>query len=114
MQTNRNKLCDHSMIGKVLNFPATFVDWFLWRVCKVNHCMVRDDSIVFNKGIFTIFAIHSAEIKQWSVNPEMGFDIIMVYLVNAEMVTWVDKYNDLLNGLMIIAGDKKSKGAAGG
>ncbi len=37
----------------------------------------------------------------------MGFDVVQIDLEDGEVLTWIDKYNDLLGGLRKLAGSKE-------
>jgi len=107
MPTNHKSSANLSVVGRALNVPATFIDWFFWRFCKINHCEVRGETLVLRKGFSTSWQVRFSEIERWSVREEMGFDVITVQLQNGETITWVDRHNDLLDGLKRIAGAKR-------
>ena len=90
-------------LSRFLNLPAVLIDKLAWRCCKINRYELRGDTIVFQRSLLTVQMIHSADIERWSVQPEMGFDVVRIELRNGDALTWIDKYNDLLTSLRIVA-----------
>ena len=106
---SRNKLrALGSPIIRLLNWPGRAIERFGWRFCKVNRCEIEGRNIVLHKGLFTARTIASLEIKRWAVHPEMGFDVVTIELQSGEIVRWIDKYNDVLEGLRKLAATKET------
>jgi hypothetical protein len=95
-------------VGRLLNLPATLISRIGWRLCKLDRCMIEGDHVVLYKGLFTTRKIHPSEIGRWSVDPEMGFDVVRIELANGEALTWFDKYHDLLGALEKLAQPKEA------
>ena len=95
-----------SVIAKLLNLPATLISRLAWRYCNVNRCEIDGETLILRKGLFTTRIIYAPQIRCWSVHPEMGFDVIRIELENGEVLNWIDKYNDLLDGLRKLAESK--------
>jgi hypothetical protein len=97
-----------SVTGRLLNLPATIINRLAWRVFRVNRCRIDGQSIVLHKGLFTSRIVHASEIERWSFCPEMGFDIVRIRLTSGELLTWIDKYNDLLGSLRMLVESKET------
>lgn len=93
--------------SRLLNFPAALVNRLAWRFGRVNRCELKNENILFHKGLFTTQTINASQIKRWTVHPEMGFDVVQIELSNGDIVTWMDKYNDLLSSLRAVAQTKE-------
>lgn len=104
-----------SALIRALGFPGRAIQWFAWRYGKVNRYEVEGQDLVLQKGLFTARRIPSVAIRRWSVRPEMGFDVVEIELEGGEVVTWLDEYNDLLDGLQSLAASKEvsSEGSHG-
>jgi len=73
----------------------------------VNRIEITGGTLVLNDGLFTKREILPSEIVTWKVYPEMGFDVIEITLKNGDLLRKTDEYNDLVNGLRALAGDKE-------
>ena len=51
------------------------------------------------------------DVKEWQIYPEMGFDVVIIDLVNGEQVRWIDVYGDLISILRKVAGDTECQRA---
>jgi hypothetical protein len=71
----------------------------LLRVTKEGHCRYADGKIVRHRGLFTCDEIHVDDIVEWSVVPEMGFDVVTISLRNGTPVRWLDTDDSLLGTL---------------
>lgn len=97
------------MTGRLLNLPAAIFNRLAWRICRINRCRIEGQNIVLYRGPFTSRSIHVSEIEHWSLYPEMGFDVVRIQLTSGEVLTWIDKYNDLLGSLRALVESKETR-----
>jgi hypothetical protein len=51
------------------------------------------------------------DVKEWHIYPEMGFDVVIINLVNGEQARWIDVYGDLISILREVAADTECQRA---
>jgi len=90
-----------------MKFPRNVIDQFAWRVLGVHRTDIEGDTVVLHNGLFTTRKICASEIASWTIHPEMGMDIIDIRLTDGSILRRIDKYNDLIAALRLLAQDKE-------
>ena len=88
-------------IGKNLSFDCVYSAWGrlergLYQKCRINTYELIGPVIVRHQGLFRKEELPLAQIEEWSVEYEMGVDIVSLRTRDGENVTWLDDYDDLL------------------
>src|SRR5256885_356456 len=79
------------------------------RLLRVNTYAFRDGKIVRNRGLRMPEQLVLADVAEWCIYPEMGFDIVSIKLLTGMTVQWIDKYDDLITILRSHAGKAESR-----
>ncbi len=79
----------------------------MWQFLKIDKYDVQDGNLIVHKGFFKHEVIRNDEIKSWRVYPEMGMDVVKIEFNNGQVKAFVDKFDDLIGGLTLLAANKE-------
>ena len=103
----------NTFLAAILNLPAAVINRVAWLFLKVHRAEINGDAIELHRGLFLSQKIQVSEIRQWSVHPEMGCDVVQIEFTDGESLVWMDKYDDLIQALRKLASGKEIESAAG-
>ena len=68
---------------------------------------LQGDEIVSGRGERPKHRLAIGDVGDWQIFPEMGFDVVVIKLVDGRQLRWIDKYDDLIAILRKVAPDRE-------
>lgn len=100
---NDSRFFNLSFWMKISNFPTIFTKKLMSELFKLDYYELEENNIIVHHNRFSKEIIPVSTIKAWSLFPEMGFDFVKIELLTGENLVLVDKRNDLIMILDLLA-----------
>jgi hypothetical protein len=92
-----------------MGLSFTFQSWIDHKL-KNGVYELRGTEIICGRGRRTDHRLAVAELDSWQIHPDMGFDLVVIWLVGGGQLRWIDTYDDLISILRNVAPEKEQTG----
>lgn len=93
--------------NKMVSLSQRFRSWWDHKL-KNGVYEVQGVEIVCGRGRRPEERLQISDIRSWRIYPEMGFDLVIIAMLQGDERRWIDTYDDLIGILREAAPDKES------